>query len=397
MDEAAATTWETQEDVDACLRETGVTPSQMSRWRHEGLLAPAKQDVVPYRGSTVRYPSGTCAQIRAAQALFRKKDLCDYVGLHLWRQGFPVSEKYWRPRLKRAGRRLDKWLPIIARVISRFERENESETFQDRAAQAPVENVIYSRIKRRLPVEELAIFLRIPTEIATGKFTGFEPSPHGERSPDDTATIKALDFRDAEKHAILGQQMNFAEVLPSALQYSATAFRAGLFFEAANAPTDEIALARDDVLNALKIGQSLYDGLKWIYGERAFGLRFVAWFARKAPDPLIDVLILPALRLRAIPGAILPSDQIAAMAKQALAAETVSHQLQQLWLCDPRYKAVLSPKRIRAAFNDKVSLERWQTEVRSVSVSGVNIVSESHLNGLDSVHTNGGIAEYRGR
>jgi hypothetical protein len=47
-----------------------------------------------FRGSLVRYPRGTCAQIRAAKALFNEKNRVEYVGLRLWREGFPVDEKH---------------------------------------------------------------------------------------------------------------------------------------------------------------------------------------------------------------------------------------------------------------------------------------------------------------
>ena len=104
--------WESQADVDACLRETGVTRDQVNRWRWEGLLPKDVKQLRPdaYHGSHVRYPIGTCAQIRAAQVLFRKKNRRDYVGLRLWRCGFWVKEDYWRPRLRRFGRSADRVL-----------------------------------------------------------------------------------------------------------------------------------------------------------------------------------------------------------------------------------------------------------------------------------------------
>ena len=40
------------------------------------------------------------------------------------------------------------------------------------------------------------------------------------------------------------------------------------------------------------IGLYLYEANRWIYGDGAFGLRFIAWIARKAPDILIDGMTL---------------------------------------------------------------------------------------------------------
>jgi hypothetical protein len=162
---------------------------------------------------------------------------------------------------------------------------------------------------------------------------------------------------------------NFVDVLPSALEYTAIAFSMGHFAQAAEAPAEEIAKARDDARNSLQIGLSLYDAFEWIYGPGAFDLRFIAWFARKAPDTVIDGWLLGVLRLRAVPDAIVPTEQIAEMARQAQTIWKASKHLEWLWQHDPRYKQVLDPKRIRAAFVDQISLKRWQKQVRDASMN----------------------------
>jgi hypothetical protein len=65
-------------------------------------------------------------------------------------------------------------------------------------------------------------------------------------------------------------------------------------------PAEEIAKARDDAKNGLLIGLYLHAANRWIYADGAFGLRFVAWIARKAPEPVIDGLALLTLRLRGL-------------------------------------------------------------------------------------------------
>jgi hypothetical protein len=84
-----------------------------------------------------------------------------------------------------------------------------------------------------------------------------------------------------------------------------------------DAPPEKIGEARDDARNALLIAHYLYEAERWIYGDGAFGLRFMAWSARKAPDALIDNIMILMFRLRQVPDAILSSDEIAEMAKQA--------------------------------------------------------------------------------
>ena len=142
----------------------------------------------------------------------------------------------------------------------------------------------------------------------------------------------------------------------------------GSFAKAADAPSEEIAEARDDVRNTFQFAQSLYDALEWIYGPGAFGLRLAAWFARKAPDAAIYGMVLPVMRLRAGEGAILPSEKIAEMAKDAKAACDASKRLERLWREDARFKQVLGPKRIKAAFSDKIALKRWKEEIRRASM-----------------------------
>ena len=90
-------------------------------------------------------------------------------------------------------------------------------------------------------------------------------------------------------------------------------------------------------------------------GLSAYGL--LAWIARKAPDALVDVMMLLMFRLRQVPDAILPSDEIAEMAKQARDACINSKQLERLWRSDPRFSEILDPKRIKSAFVDEICLE----------------------------------------
>jgi hypothetical protein len=186
--------WESQADVDACLRETGVTHDQVNRWRRVGLLPHVVQRPLTYCGSEVLYPVGTCVQIGVAQALFREKNRRDYVGLHLWRRGFWVREDYWRPRLKRFARLADRVLPFVDRLVFRFNRNWQGKTLQERAAPHPASNIILSRIKGRLGTEDLASFYRVLIEIGAGEFESFEHRAKDEkRSPGEAATIKAFD------------------------------------------------------------------------------------------------------------------------------------------------------------------------------------------------------------
>jgi hypothetical protein len=366
--------WETQAEIDACLAETSVTKDQVVRWRRLGLLPKGlEQDQLTYHGSVMRFPIGTCAQIKAAKALFEEKNRVNYVALRLWRRGFPVSDKHWRPRLKRLGRLGDRMLLILQRLQTRYDRDDQYGTLSERAAQRPISNIILSRIIGRVKADDLAIVWRVLIDIGTGQFERFEPPVTGEtQTRDERAIITALDIGEAERHKVLGQGLKLIKVLPSALNFAAIAFSMGSFEQAAAEPEEEIAQARNDAQNALTIGLSLYEAAKGIYGDQAFGLRFFAWFAKKAPDALIDGLILPAMRLRNIPGAILSSEKIAELAVQAQAAQAIFETIERLGKEDPRYREVFHPKRIRAALPDKISLKRLVEDVRIARDRGVD-------------------------
>ena len=363
---------ESQDEVDAVLAETGVTMDQVRRWRRKGLLPKGVEQESDYHGSTVRYPKGTCAQIRAAKALFKEKNRAGYVGLRLWRQGFPVNERYWRPRLKLLGRLGDRLLIILQWLQTRYERDDDGGTLSERAARRPMSNVIMSRIVGRLKEEDLAILLRVLIDIGMGQFEDFEPAVAGEvRTRDELATIAALDIGAAERHKVLGQGLNLIGVLPSALNYVSIAVSMGSFAQAAEAPEEEVAVAQNDAQNALAICVSLYEVAEGIYGDQAFGLRFFAWVAKKAPDDLVDGIILPMMRLRGIPGAILSSEKIAELAIQSRAVRVMFETIERLRREDPRFREVFDPKRLRVAFADKISLKRLVDDVRIARDRGV--------------------------
>ena len=313
---------------------------QVRRWRREGLLPDVVQDQQAYRGSVVLYPKGTCAQIRAASALFKQKNRVDYVGLRLWRLGFPVDEKHWRPRLQRQGAyaRSRDSPPHAARSRDSIEIE-QSETFYDYAAKRlePADDVVLSRIKGRIDSRRLPTVLRVIGDVGTGEFDGFEASIAGEEHTSDEAlTIRAFDLTNAGSHSILGKQLNLIELLPSGLKNVSAAISMGNFERVANAPAEEIARARDDAKNSLAIALYLYEANRWIYGDGAFGLRLAAWIARKAPDVLVDTTTLLMFRLRQVPGAILPSDEIAEMAKKARKVCLYSKRHEWHWRNDPQ-------------------------------------------------------------
>ena len=140
------------------------------------------------------------------------------------------------------------------------------------------------------------------------------------------------------------------------------------FASIADAPGEVLARARDDTNNALAIGLNLYEASRWIYGDGAFGLRLIAWIARKTPDVLVDTTTLLMFRLRQIPGAILPSDEIAELAQQARKVWLYSKRHEWHWRNHPSFSKILHPKRIKSAFADEIALKQWQGELNAIIV-----------------------------
>jgi hypothetical protein len=306
--------------------------------------------------------------------LFRQKNRVDCVGAWLWRFGFPVDEKYWRPRLRKTGRLLDRILQLMPWLIDRFDRPDEGSTFYEVAAQQIEKggNVMLSRVKGRVSEHGLPAFVRVMTNTGLGEFRSFHHGVAGDEGDGyKAATILGLDLGNAGRHAILGKKLNLVELLPSGLNNLSEAMRAGELEAAANGPSDELASACRDAMNGFRIGFYLYDANRWIYGDGAFGLRLIAWIARKAPDAFLDGATLLMFRLRGVPGALMPSDQIADLARQAQEVWRRPKEHEWVWRNDPRYFELLTPKRIKQAWADPIALKRWQEEVKRASLKPI--------------------------
>jgi hypothetical protein len=164
---------------------------------------------------------------------------------------------------------------------------------------------------------------------------------------------------------VFGQSMNFIQVLPIVFRDMAKALRKHSLADAFNFPLDELLAARNDVRGALRIGEDLYEGTKWIYGNGAFGLRLAAWLSR-AMARQRALLVLGFALLKRTDHPFLGSDQIAELATQAEIAKRNSLRLKEIAESDPRFSEVLDPKRIKSAFADEIALKRWQSELNAI-------------------------------
>jgi len=362
--------WETQAEIDICLDSNGLSVEQMIRHRRRGLLPAIVQVPHKYHGSTIHYPVGTCAQIAAlARLLEVKKDL-NYVGHHLWLAGYPVDDRYWRPQLIKSAHRFDRGISRIRQYLERDDERADQPTLQERMARKSEPNIILSRIRRRLSGSDLAAHYGVLLSVATGGFQQFDlPGPNEKVALDRTVTIEAMDIGASETDTALGHKLLFVNALPHTLRAMAKAFETGSLSKIGQGPTQSIFAARDDARNALRAGLAFYDATAWIYGPRAFGLRMVAWIARKKSDWIMDILILGMAMLRQNSNELLSTTEIASLADKAEQTRHDSHQMRELGKTDARFREVFSPKRVRQGMRDQPSYNIWFKEVELARLS----------------------------
>ena len=362
--------WETRGEIDALLAEhrQSVTNAQLARWRREDLLPKVKQVQTAYRGSEVLYPSGTASQILAILTLLKTKRKFEYVRWELWWRGFPVDERYWKPQLRNALKWGDRVLKIWSWLVDRDDQSDRDATIYDEIKSPTKPNIVMSRIFGRLADNRLPTFFRVLSEIALGRFDGFEPDLGQEdRQRDEPTVIEALDFRQSDTHAIMGQTLDLTATLAHALTTASGALQAQPWSKLIDISEHELETARDDVRHALSIAFALHEATEWIFGRQAFGLRFAALLQKNAPSLLKSFLVVAMAAMRRRPNDFYSSQQIASMAKEAEQMRQASMRLRELWKTDKRFSAVLQPRRIRAGFKDQIAFNAFLRELKSAT------------------------------
>jgi hypothetical protein len=113
--------------------------------------------------------------------------------------------------------------------------------------------------------------------------------------------------------------------------------------------------ARDDVRHILQLTDDFYEAVSWIYGKGAFGLRSATWYARNANPSLRAGLVAGWWVIRNS-DTFLASAEIKVLADQAHRIRTMSEQLRSIVLSDPELQKEITPKRLKAAFQNPEKL-----------------------------------------
>jgi hypothetical protein len=372
--------WEVREDINAAARAKGVKePSlfQLERWRRAKLLPPVRPD----HGSIVEYPLGTARQAARLMELLRDKETFEHVGWELWWEGFEVGKEYWEPKLKEAAATGDlgirKLKPLLA--LWRSGGGDEDKTpFEKLQRQIPA-SMLALQITRRLKAAEMAAFLRILAHVGGGKFSIFDDEPHPESLSEYEIAVSGLDIENGGNYEkgppgksepkpdqAFGKDMNFIQVLPDVFRAMARTLRRNTLSDALKLPPEELLAARDDVRGALWIARDFYEATKWIYGNRAFGLRLAAWLSRSAASQRVSLVLGFALLKRSGHHPFLSSDQIATLAQKAATAKRDNLRLREIAENDPRLAALITPKALRRAFSNSNEFETFRRKIIAV-------------------------------
>jgi hypothetical protein len=132
--------------------------------------------------------------------------------------------------------------------------------------------------------------------------------------------------------------------------------------DALKLPLEELLAARNDLRGALAISRDFYEAAKWIYGNRAFGMRLAAGLSRSAASRRA-LLVLGFTLLKRSRYAFISSDQIADSAREAAAAKRDLLMLRKIGETDPRLAPLVTPKALRDAFSGTKEFERFQRQI----------------------------------
>jgi hypothetical protein len=381
--EPADPAWLSISDIVDIVRVRGVEVSerQLERWRDRRLLPPGAQEFeAPGHGGVYKFPPVTIdLAVAIHHALFEKDDL-EWVGRQLWWRGFPMDERCWRPLLLDAAKTSDRALRFIATQV-RGERDDgddasRDDTLADRiapkfASKNNAASILASRIMGRVSPGELPYILRLILETASG----FDPQfVLGSAPADELSLIRALDLSVIKKDPVTeeqayiddmlaGKRFRFREAVGPVLADLAAGIQNASLVDAANASRTELECARDDLI--MEFVPELYRATKWIYGPKAFGLRFASWISVKRPERLLNIWLLLWVLLRRVSAEIISSDEINNLHSTTMEFARNLTLLKEISSQYSDRHNWLKPENLRKALSDKILFGEFVIKLRS--------------------------------
>jgi hypothetical protein len=290
----------------------------VERWRNEGLL-PRPIQTATYRdgavcGSSVWHAPQSPLQVLALERALAAKHRLDDAGAVLWLGGFDVDERFWRALLMQRDKTFRSAAAKVARAVRALD-ETDSETVGDQFAGLGRFRGAIDKLARRLEIHELATAINVVVAVAGNDFEGFTPNTTDRDGPSPAEILlRGMDFEGGRFHHIHGQSINLVATLSGVLRDLSLSLRAHSLSDFSD---QEILAARDDVRNGLKMALCMHDGMAWIYGPQAFGLRMAAFTARSATIDLMFGYVAAFARLRRRTNQFYSTEEIAELARQA--------------------------------------------------------------------------------
>jgi len=335
--------------------------SQLERWRGDGLL-PNVLQTPGYRGdgrvagSEVWQPLSAAAQAVAIERALAHGRSLARAGAVLWTAGFEVDERYWRPALSeadRTGRLVSRWAGRLLR------RADFGPTFGERIAEMHRFSGILHKVARKAGPAGLARGADLVVDVAASEFYEFGLPASDRDEADQKLVHRALGLDAGESHHIHGQKLELGADL-AAILAAMSGHRPLTEFA-----DSEIATARDDARNTLKVVYCLYGATDWIFGKRAFGLQIGTHLIRVWPLTLIQALALGFARLRRQSDALLSSCEIADLATEAEKTWLMSIWLHDIYKGGGEGAKIINPKRLKSALTDSVWYRNLLRELAS--------------------------------
>ena len=147
-----------------------ITPDQMARLHRDGLIQTPIWKSLGADGSISIYPVGTSRQVLAVLQLRHAGISNNRIGWILWREGFPISDRYWRTPIVDAGNFLNRFLASTIETTNGERELNDStnDLMMETAAARPKFKL--TGLFRRTLRKSFETFLGISIRVAAGVY-----------------------------------------------------------------------------------------------------------------------------------------------------------------------------------------------------------------------------------
>jgi hypothetical protein len=363
----------TKEELIASARREGidVTDRQFDRWRSAGLVVVEREWSTPGQGSEARYSSSMLANLREIQRLRRQKRDLEWTGWQLWWRNHEVDESCWRPAIEKASGRLTKFVAWIVRTIA---KRDQSDAYADALAAKPVPIELFPVAAQRVLLnhrlnhgeENLGSILgRLVETIADHENASGWSSDDPDTLADANGLLRILGLARADSDQFQGSGLNAQRGLQTALR--ALRGLADVRKLDLNNKEDRLSVfnARDDLREMFDGVRDFRESVAWVYGENAFGLKMAVRLLTESTPDIAARMIAGWVSMRAR-GELPRPDEIQEMARHARQTLEASRDLQSFLAANPKYKQVLSSKRVRQAFRGPPEYAKWLQEIREI-------------------------------